>query len=152
MVAKTPIFPFWRGRFFVIFKTHVRASAMAIFRETPLNYTTTEYYNLVLHQPLWLFLHHCHDLLTWSRNTDISILVRSIFCYFQNASPRKCSGHFLRNSTQLKYCRILQTGRVSASVLISIPLTITCEHGRKIDITMIMGEVNFLQFSKCISA
>jgi len=57
---------------------------------------------------------------------------------FQNACPRKCSAHFLRNSTQLEYSRILQTGGVSAATLISTPLVMTCKHGRKVDIS-IMG-------------
>ncbi len=64
------------------------------------------------------------------------------FCNFQNACPRKSSGLFLRNFTQLKYWRILQTGGVSASVLTPIPLAMTFKHGRKINIIMIMGEVD----------
>ena len=74
----------------------------------------------------------------------------SICSNFQNASPRKCCGDFLRNSTQPIYLTILQTGGVSPSVLTCVPLAITCQHGRKHE-NSIMREVDFLKFSKCIS-
>ncbi len=61
---------------------------------------------------------------------------RSIFCNFENPSPRQCSGSFLRNSTQWKYYRILHTDRVSASVLIDSALAMTCEHDRKIEMSL----------------
>ena len=138
--SKNRYFHYERGRLFAIFKMHLRVSALVIFWETPLNWSTIGYYKLVQCQLLHSFVHH----LQWPANmVEKSILPwlweRSIFFNFQNACPRKCSGHFLRNSTQLKYYRILQTGRVSASILISTPLAMTCEHGPKIDIS-IMGE------------
>jgi len=78
------------------------------------------------------------------------LLDSSIFCNFQNASLRKCSGHCPRNSTQLKYSRILQTGTVSACVLISTSHAMTCEHvWSKI---VFRGFCDFLKFSKCMSA
>lgn len=50
------------------------------------------------------------------------------FDTFENACPRRCSGDFGKNFTELKYPEMLQTGRViSASVLISSPLAMTCE-------------------------
>ena len=72
------------------------------------------------------------------------ILSEVDFCNFRNACLRKCVGHFLRNSTQLRYTRVLQTGRVSASVLIRTPLVMACKHG-KIEIC-IMGDLDFLHF------
>jgi len=77
-------------------------------------------------------------------NIQVAYGRTSIFCNFQNASPLKCSGHFPRNSTQLHSSTILQTGRVSASVLFPI-LAMTCEHARIIEIS-IMREVNFWEF------
>ena len=74
---------------------------------------------------------------------------RSIFCNFQNASPHNCSGHFPRNSTQLHYSRVLHTGRVSASVLNLTPLAMTCEHGPKIEIS-IMGYWWYFRCSWCL--
>ena len=41
-----------------------------------------------------------------------------------------------------------QIGRVSASALISIPLVMTCEHGRKIENHFIMEEVDFFSIFK----
>ena len=37
---------------------HLLVSAVAIFCETPLNYTTRGYYKLVEYQRLYSFLHH----------------------------------------------------------------------------------------------
>ena len=82
---------------------------------------------------------------------EISVMGDADFCNFQNASPRECSGRIPRNSTHLQYSWILQTGRVTAYVLIFTSLATTCEHGRKIEICFIMGDVDFVQFSKCIS-
>jgi len=110
---------------------HVRVSATAIFWETPLNWTTIGYYKLVECQRLYSFLHHLPRPVNMVENSIFPLWERSIFCNFQNASPRKCSRHFLRNSTPLKYYRVLQTGRVSGSVLIRWPLAMTCKHGRK---------------------
>ena len=69
------------------------------------------------------------------RNIEISIMGELDFFDFQHASPRKCSGHFPRNATQLNNPTVLQTGRVSAAVLISTPLAMTYEHGQKIEIS-----------------
>ena len=113
---------------------HLRVSAPAIFWETSLNWSTVGYNKLLQYQLLYSFVSH----LQWPANmVEKSILPwlweRSIFFNFQNASPRKCSGHFLSNSTLLNYSRILQTGRVSASVLIPTPLVMTCEKCRNIE-------------------
>ncbi len=70
------------------------------------------------------------------RKIEISIMGELDFFDFQNASSRKCSGHFPRNSTQLNNPTVLQTGAVSAAVLISTPLAMTCEHRRKIEISI----------------
>ena len=114
---------------FAIFKMHLRVSALAISRETLLSDTTAGYYKLVEYQLPYSFLHH----LPWPANMVenpkfTSLWDRWIFCNFQNACPRNCSGHFPRYSTQLHYSRILQTGRVSASVLTHTPLDMTCKH------------------------
>ena len=63
---------------------------------------------------------------------------RGDFFDFQNACPRKWCGHFHSNSSELKYFVVLQTGRVSASVLIATPLDMTCGHRQKIEIS-VMG-------------
>ncbi len=55
-----------------------------------------------------------------------------IFGDFQSASPRKCLGPEMWNSTELKYPIVLQTGRVSASWLISTLLCRTSEHGQNL--------------------
>ena len=55
-----------------------------------------------------------------------------IFCDFQNASPRKWSGHLRWNSTELNYSRVLQLDIVSASVLFCMPLYMTTEHCQNI--------------------
>ena len=73
------------------------------------------------------------------RKLEIYIM-GSIFCNFQNASPHKSSAHFPRNCTQLIYHILLQSNAVTASVLISIPLALTCEHSRKLEI-YIMGSI-----------
>ena len=71
------------------------------------------------------------------RKLEIYFIMGQVdFFNFQKASPRKCSGHLPTNSTQLKYDIVLQPGRVSAFVPISIPLAMTCEHGRKIEISI----------------
>ena len=82
-------------------------SALIIFCETPLNWTTRGYYRLIQFQLLYSFLHHMPWPVNRVENTKIPLWERSIFCNFQNASPRKCCDHFLRNSTQSKYSRIL---------------------------------------------
>ena len=87
-----------------------------------------------------------------ARKIDICIVGGEVhFSNFQSASPHKCSGHFLRNSTQLYYWTILQTGGVSRSVLIASRLTTTSERARKIYIC-IMGSVDLLQLPKSVSA
>jgi len=73
---------------------------------------------------------------------------RLSFCNFQNASPHKSSGHFPRNSTQLYNSRLLQTGRVWASVLVPTPLAMTCEHGRKIEFVHNYGICRFFAIFK----
>ncbi len=42
---------------------------------------------------------------------------KSIFCHFQIASPRKCSGHFPRNSTGLMLTIVQPIGAVSAKLI-----------------------------------
>jgi len=96
-----------------------------------------------------VFLFHVPHCLNMVEKWYFPLWERSIWCNFQNASPRKCSGHFPANFTQLKYYWVLQTGRVSASVLIRTPLAMTCEHG--VVKSRNFG-VNMRQFSKCISA
>ena len=49
------------------------------------------------------------------------------------------------------YGCVPQNNTVLALVLTPAPLAMTCEHGRKIEIST-LGEVDFLQLSKCISA
>ena len=58
--------------------------------------------------------------------------MKSIFFNFQNASPRKCSCHFPRNSTQLHYSWILPPSGVSAVILNPILLAMTCKPGRNL--------------------
>ena len=56
--SKNQKFHYGRGRFFAIFKTHLRASAVAIFGKTPLSSTTHGYYKLVKYQLQYPFLPH----------------------------------------------------------------------------------------------
>ncbi len=66
----------------------------------------------------------------------------SLFWNFQNASLRKCHVHFLRNSTQLTYLRILHIDRVSMSLLNSTSLAMTCQHGWKSNILTWFWEIS----------
>ena len=131
---------------------HLRVSALAIFWETPLNWSTTWYNKLLECQLLYALLHYLSRPVNMVANSILPLWKTLIFCDFENAFPRKCSGHFLGNSTQVKYYGVLQTGLVSASVLICTPLFMTCIHGRKFDIIMIMWKIDIFQFSECTSA
>ena len=131
-------FHYGRGRFFAIFKMHLRICVQLIFWETLLKWSTLGYFKLVRYQLLNSFVQHFPWSLNMLENVIFaSQLDRSFFCNFQHASPRKCSGHFVQNCTQLYYCGILQTGQVWATVRISIPLAMIAEHARKINIRTI---------------
>ena len=131
---------------------HLRVSALLIFRETPPNWSTVGYHKLVEFQLRYSFLSYLPWPINMVENMKFPWMGEiMIFCNFQNACPRKCACKFLGNSIKLKYSVILHTGRVSASVLTRTPLHMTCEHGRKIVIS-IMGLIDFLQFSECMSA
>ena len=67
---------------------------------------------------------------------------------FQNASPRKCRRQFLSYSTQLKYYGVVQSGRLSASVLFSILPSCTSEVGQKLDF-FVTGFHGFARFWPC---
>lgn len=100
-----------RYDFFSIFIGLLWINGMTIFCETPLNWSMPAYNKLVEYQLLDSFLHY----LPWPlKMVEKSIFApfweRSIFCHFQNASPRKWSGHFLRNSTQSKSSIMLPFG------------------------------------------
>ena len=118
------------SRFWVIFKCHVLASDLAISWQTPLNWSTLWYFKLMELQHLSSFLSQKFWPLNSPKNVscaqlwDIMILVD-----FQNHHPRKCWGCFPRNSTRLKYSRILQTDGVTASALFAISKIFTSEQG-----------------------
>ena len=62
-----------------------------------------------------------------------------IFLDFQNPCPRNWYDHSSWNSTELNYSGVLQIDIVSAFVLISTALSMTCKHGSKITIWVISG-------------
>ena len=70
---------------------------------------------------------------------------------FQNACPPKWCGQFRWNSIELNYSGVLQIDAVSVFLFIRTPLCTTCEHGRKIE-NSIMGEIDFFRFPKSISS
>ena len=142
----------WDRSIFAIFKMHLRVSALTIFRETPLNYTTLGYYKLVEYQLLYSLLHHLPWLANMVEKSKIYVIMGYVdFCNLRNACPPQCCGHFLRNPTQLHSSRILHTGTTSALILISIALTMTCKDCRKIEISK-SRKRRFFQFSKFVSA
>ena len=61
--------------------------------------------------------------------TNFACMGIPIFSIFQIACPRKWCGHFRSNSTKLNYSSVLHIDGVTASVLISVPLCMPCEHG-----------------------
>ena len=54
----TDLVQLWERSIFAIVKMHVRVSALAIFRQTPLSYSTILYYKLVEYQLPYSLLHH----------------------------------------------------------------------------------------------
>ncbi len=59
------------GRFFAIFKMHVLESGVIIFAETPLNWSTIEYYKLMQLQLLCSFVSQKNSPLNMAINRDI---------------------------------------------------------------------------------
>ena len=131
---------------------HVRVSAPAIFWDTPLNWSSLWYYQLVEYQLLYCFLRHLPWPVKMVKKSKFPLWDRSIFCNFKNASPRKCSVIFWEtplNWSALGYCKLVEFQR-----LYSFLPRLTCpvymvEKPTKITMSEI---TNIFQLSKCMSA
>ena len=101
---------------------HLRESALAIFRDTPLNKTPPGYYQLTQYHLHYSFLPHLPWPVNMVEKSKFTLWERSISCNFQHASPWKCSGNFLRNFTHANYPWLLP------STVVAYPLRISFLH------------------------
>ena len=138
--------------FLTIFKLHLLVSVPAIFRETPLSYTTRGYYKLVEYQLLYSFVYHLPCAVNMLAKIDISIMGWGRFFAIFKMHLRVSAPPIFRetplSNTTLGYYTMVEYQFWTHSYTTCHGLWTWSQKSK----FPLWEEVDFLQFSKCISS